>query len=881
MKRNLTWLIMLFSLSLFAQIDTYKAEENGYYTRLMPSAYGIVATDNYSSKIYLISDGKSKEIFTSAGCGRYYSVSPNKKKIGFKLINKNKTQTPVILSIKDGKIEKLHKKTSLCGQVSFSDNDEIAFTVGKELFVKKEKDLKSYNLGTYANIAPISPNGKFVAFNDRNDQIWILNLKTKQKQKISDEKTGYAYPKWSPDSEKLLYQSLGSDLKVWNLEKEKNYSISKGGNPNWSPCSEFIIFEKIERDNFEFKGSELYLCHFDGTEIEALTSTKSENEMGGVFDGKNKIIYHNYQKKNIFSKEINLKKKEKSESKTILKSNSELEIKFYNFSNEESVKEDATKYIQGVPYVHQVYDTPDFHDGKGSCAPTDAIMAIAYYNLLPPWKITIHTKEDTHTNNYGAYIADKYHFNEIFYNTHTTPYGTESWGGYSYMWADGSPSSKMRSYIQNHKLDAQQSWTSQCSYAKTATEIDNGYPHSICSWITTSGHLTLAIGYIDPQRTLIFNDPYGNKNTPNYPSYDGQDARYDWPGYNNGYQNLDATGTHGGIAWTVTSRAELPTYNDTIIDDTYYNRGFYIHNQPPAHMQYFRDRNTGFNEHFWWTKSVTNENVCYVKWSPQLTAEKNYDVYAFIPSGSYANAENACYKISSKNGTSEVIINQSNYGDEWVFLGSYPFAPAEASVYLGDSTGIAGEYLAFDAMKWEQSPISGFNAINTKIKLDESVQFVNYTKNENATYEWTFQGGIPETSTEKNPLIKYEIDGIYKVELKVTINGTSETFTKEDFIHVKADYTSIDNFIGENFDLKINPNPIKSEAIINYNLENSSRVYINLYNLYGKKVRTLLNKQKEKGNHQINFYKNGLSTGIYFLKFSTINNSKTIKIIIL
>jgi len=35
-----------------------------------------------------------------------------------------------------------------------------------------------------------------------------------------------------------------------------------------------------------------------------------------------------------------------------------------------------------------------------------------------------------------------------------------------------------------------------------------------------------------------FHRPLRSKNTRGYPSYDGAGARYDWPGYNNGYQNL-------------------------------------------------------------------------------------------------------------------------------------------------------------------------------------------------------------------------------------------------------------------------------------------------------------------------------------------------------
>ncbi|NLD61009.1 hypothetical protein GX645_00965 [Candidatus Sumerlaeota bacterium] len=47
------------------------------------------------------------------------------------------------------------------------------------------------------------------------------------------------------------------------------------------------------------------------------------------------------------------------------------------------------------------------------------------------------------------------------------------------------------------------------------------------------------MGYVKNQHTLIFYDPYGNKNI-SYPSKDGRLAYYDTPGHNNGYMNLNS-----------------------------------------------------------------------------------------------------------------------------------------------------------------------------------------------------------------------------------------------------------------------------------------------------------------------------------------------------
>ena len=67
--------------------------------------------------------------------------------------------------------------------------------------------------------------------------------------------------------------------------------------------------------------------------------------------------------------------------------------------------------------------------------------------------------------------------------------------------------------------------------------------------LTTSGHYIVTIGYFNSQYTAFFNDPYGNKNS-GYMNYNGHGVYYDWPGYNNGYSNLNtvtASSTRGPI----------------------------------------------------------------------------------------------------------------------------------------------------------------------------------------------------------------------------------------------------------------------------------------------------------------------------------------------
>ena len=137
---------------------------------------------------------------------------------------------------------------------------------------------------------------------------------------------------------------------------------------------------------------------------------------------------------------------------------------------------------------------------------------------------------DPHISNYGSYIADEYRYNGTYYDLSAvtcTGYN-DCWGGHGYMWnGSSSPATMMSPYIQNHNVTSVYSGDS--SFSSVKTEINNGYPMAICNTLSADGHLTLAVGYVLGQHTLIFNDPYGDKDTLTWPNYYGKNSYYDCP----------------------------------------------------------------------------------------------------------------------------------------------------------------------------------------------------------------------------------------------------------------------------------------------------------------------------------------------------------------
>jgi PKD repeat protein len=79
-----------------------------------------------------------------------------------------------------------------------------------------------------------------------------------------------------------------------------------------------------------------------------------------------------------------------------------------------------------------------------------------------------------------------------------------------------------------------------------------------------------------------------------------------------------------------------------------------------------------------------------------------------------------------------------------------------------------------------------FFASQIDICEGETVQFTDQSSGSIESWEWTFQGGEPETSTEQNPEVLYENSGEYDVSLTVSDGTNIHTTTKTAYI--KVDY---------------------------------------------------------------------------------------------
>ncbi|MDX1683605.1 MAG: PKD domain-containing protein [Saprospiraceae bacterium] len=65
-----------------------------------------------------------------------------------------------------------------------------------------------------------------------------------------------------------------------------------------------------------------------------------------------------------------------------------------------------------------------------------------------------------------------------------------------------------------------------------------------------------------------------------------------------------------------------------------------------------------------------------------------------------------------------------------------------------------------------------------------NVSFTDLSSNNPTQWRWTFPGGSPATSSQRNPTVSYSTPGVYDVELEVSNNAGSDILTRRNYITV-------------------------------------------------------------------------------------------------
>ena len=596
-----------------AQVNYYECVDLGFVDHTFSSKAGIIATTNRGTDIMLLKNNKLQPVVTGPGAGMYVNISPDGQYIGFKSINDNADQAPALYDVLSGKITLLENYSNQCGQVSFASDGTMAYTVGNTLYVRKGNNKRTFDLGTYVNIANISPDATHVAFASLEGTMFILDLTTGHYDQISGE--GCYNPIWSPDASKIAVQQVNGKLFTFNTTDRAIANLGEASSVSWTEDSRSLVLTRPERINeLQVKGASVIKVNSDGSELQTLVPLTESTPVAVRAEGNSLIVsYAAGDKRGVSRISFNGGLRAGAPAKEIAMSSvakkerigTNLVTNFKGFARRDVLTMGAEKEyteddiaamrmqaqspaakgndigLTAIPYINQVWDTPSSHDGTYAygyvcCAPSSSCMLLGWLGYLSPVNVTSRSSyAAVKTCKYSWYVGRQY-TSKTGYTFSKSAYGGGYWGssndvrgGYGYMWGYGSPASMMAKFHTNNGC-ANSYFESSLSVLRR--ECNANRPYIICLANGTGGHVVIVFR-ADQQAandgsstwaksgSFICHDPYGDYNSSSYPNWDGRYSTYDWPGVNNGKANI------GSFYWgCVTTYSSTPpqTSNPTI-----------------------------------------------------------------------------------------------------------------------------------------------------------------------------------------------------------------------------------------------------------------------------------------------------------------------------
>ncbi|WP_020214652.1 LamG-like jellyroll fold domain-containing protein [Flavobacterium rivuli] len=179
-----------------------------------------------------------------------------------------------------------------------------------------------------------------------------------------------------------------------------------------------------------------------------------------------------------------------------------------------------------------------------------------------------------------------------------------------------------------------------------------------------------------------------------------------------------------------------------------------------------------------------------------------------------------------------------------------------------------------------QAPVADFVASDVVVDENETVTFTDLSTHNPTSWSWTFEGGVPPTSTEEHPVVTYPTAGVYDVTLTTTNEAGSSLPV------LKAEYILVEEVLGTENPLKalgvnVYPNPTKGLVNIEFNANMAGeKISVEVYDLMGRKVTERSNMSTIGGSQKIQLdLSNYAGEQVFIVKLKIGENTGSYKLL--
>ncbi len=186
------------------------------------------------------------------------------------------------------------------------------------------------------------------------------------------------------------------------------------------------------------------------------------------------------------------------------------------------------------------------------------------------------------------------------------------------------------------------------------------------------------------------------------------------------------------------------------------------------------------------------------------------------------------------------------------------------SVIITISNDSSGRYVWYKKQVLFQnwSGILYFNLKNYK-------EFIPYFDKISISYQLITKDSITSADVILDDLLGRDVlDGVTIYDSFDKTTGVPQE--KPDKVIVPNEFVLYQNY----------PNPFNPSTTIKFSVPNRGPVRLIVFNSLGQEISTLVNEEKETGNHEVRFNASDLSSGVYFYRLQTVAGVETKKMVL-
>ncbi len=424
------------------------------------------------------------------------------------------------------------------------DGTIVAWTVDARLVVRRAGGewplVTTARLPGYADLVELDATGASAAFNHPDGSIGVLDLDGGGGVRWLTGPGAHAHPDWSPDGASLLIRGPGDRVAVLDPRDGTVLAEGPGLHASWWPGTSVAVVDRVDGAAFRVLGADLWAVDAATGRTWRLTDGARHERFPEIAPDGASIAFVDTRGGDLLV--APLTDAGPGPARVALAGTD------LPWAPPPPPVGGLRETVVDVPYMHQLWDTPDDFDGGWSCGPTSCLQTVQRYQELPDADITC-SWPSSHTSHWGWYIPNEYTHNGTTYDTLGLAAGD--------VWVPGVHGFICREYgaavwdymvdwCTRHDVD---SWWAGTSFGTLGDEVDAGYPMYASTSVLGYGHIIVMRGY-DNSGYIVVNDPYGDANG-SWGQYDGEGAVYDWPGYNTGH--LEIT-----VSQVFTARGTVP-----------------------------------------------------------------------------------------------------------------------------------------------------------------------------------------------------------------------------------------------------------------------------------------------------------------------------------